>query len=281
MALRFDEIGYWSEIKLQIIREFATAYSRILAAQRKPSLEHVYVDGFSGAGEHRLKSTGEMVSGSPLNALQVQPPFKEYHLIDLNRAKVEHLASLIGDRPDVHIYNGDCNDVLVNRVLPQIRYDRYRRGLCILDPYGLHLDWEVMRLAGQSRVIDMFLNFPVMDMNMNILWKKGEGPNQDGAQVARMNRFWGDESWRHVAYVRSNQTVLFGEPPELKLSNDDVAEGFRERLRNVAGFKHVPKPLPMTNSQGKVVYYLFFASQKDVANHIVLDIFNKHSPHLA
>lgn len=279
MALRYDEIGYWSEIKLQIIREFATAYSSILAAQEKPALYHVYVDGFSGAGEHRLKSTGEMVAGSPLNALQVQPPFREYHLIDLNREKLEHLAGLVGSRPDVHLYNGDCNDVLVNRVLPLIRYDRFRRGLCILDPYGLHLNWEVMEMAGRSRAIDMFLNFPVMDMNMNVLWK-GEQPNKDEVQVTRMNRFWGNESWRDVAYVKSKQSDLFGEPDAEKASNDAVAEGFRERLRSAAGFKHVAKPLPMTNTQGKVVYYLFFASQKPVADNIVTDIFNKYRKRL-
>jgi hypothetical protein len=32
----------------------------------------------------------------------------------------------------------------------------------------------------------------------------------------------------------------------------------------------------MRNDQGAVVYYLFFASQKDVANRIVSDIFRQH-----
>ncbi len=29
----------------------------------------------------------------------------------------------------------------------------------------MHLNWEVIYEAGQSRAIDLFLNFPVMDMN--------------------------------------------------------------------------------------------------------------------
>jgi hypothetical protein len=32
----------------------------------------------------------------------------------------------------------------------------------------------------------------------------------------------------------------------------------------------------MRNSNGAVVYYLFFASQKDTAENIVLDIFKKY-----
>lgn len=33
----FDEIGYWSEVKLEIIKKYAAAYSTILAAIRSPS----------------------------------------------------------------------------------------------------------------------------------------------------------------------------------------------------------------------------------------------------
>jgi hypothetical protein len=35
---KYDEIGYWSEIKLDIIKEYASAYSRILSSQKNPKL---------------------------------------------------------------------------------------------------------------------------------------------------------------------------------------------------------------------------------------------------
>jgi len=47
-------------------------------------------------------------------------------------------------------------------------------------------------------------------------------------------------------------------------------------LKNVAGFAEVPEPLPMRNSTGAIVYYLFFASQKPVALKIVKDILEKY-----
>jgi hypothetical protein len=71
------------------------------------------------------------------------------------------------------------------------------------------------------------------------------------------------------------QRSLFGDTVE-KVENPDVAEAFRRRLQSVAGFKHVPLPMPMRNSRGAVVYYLFFASQKAVAKEIVEDIFARH-----
>jgi len=60
-----------------------------------------------------------------------------------------------------------------------------------------------------------------------------------------------------------------------KVSNAKFADAFRNRLRKTAGFKMVPDPLPMVNSRGSTVYYLFFASQKGTAEDIVTYIFDK------
>jgi three-Cys-motif partner protein len=268
--LKFDEIGYWSEIKLDIVKDYASAYSRILAAQRKPALYHVYIDAFAGAGVHISKATGEHIPGSPINALLVQPPFREYHLIDIDRQKVALLRELTKDRRDVQFHEGDCNRILLEKVLPNVRYENYRRGLCLLDPYGLQLDWKVINAAGKMRSIDMFLNFPVADINRNVLWRHPEGV--DAADLKRMNEFWGDDSWRQIAYTTKRD--LFGHLE--KEENEVVAEGFRQRLLKVAGFKHAPEPLPMRNTKGATVYYLFFASHKPAAENIIIDIFNKY-----
>jgi three-Cys-motif partner protein len=267
---QFDRIGYWSEIKLEILQKYASAYSIILSAQNNPPLYHVYIDAFAGGGAHLTKANQGLVPGSPLHALGVRPPFRRYYLIDIEPEKIESLRNLIGARDDVLISQGDCNKILLETVFPQVKYEQYRRGLCILDPYGLDLDWSVIRTSGQMKTLDVFLNFPVMDINRNVLWRD---PDKVGAsQVARMNAFWGDESWRDVAY-RTNES-LFNWPE--KQTNEVVAEAFRVRLQKVAGFARVPPPLPMRNSMGAIVYYLFFASQKDTAENIVLDIFRRY-----
>jgi three-Cys-motif partner protein len=268
--LKFDEIGHWSEIKLKIIKEYASTYSRILSAQKNPALSHVYIDAFAGSGVHVSKKTGESVPGSPLNALHIDPAFDEYYLIDLDSDKIGLLREIVGNRTDVHIYEEDCNIVLLSKVFPRVLYKDYRRGLCLLDPYGLHLTWDVIRTASEMRTIDIFLNFPVADMNRNVLWRNPEGV--DKADIERMNLFWGDSSWREVAYTTKRN--LFGYME--KEDNKTIAEGFRERLLKVAGFKYVPQPLPMRNSQNSIIYYLFFASQKPVAQGIIEHIFNSY-----
>ncbi|MBI4683080.1 MAG: hypothetical protein HY757_08280 [Nitrospirae bacterium] len=64
--MKFDGVGYWSEIKLDIVKEYAAAYSRILAAQKSPPLYHIYIDAFAGAGMHISKSSGGFIPGSPM-----------------------------------------------------------------------------------------------------------------------------------------------------------------------------------------------------------------------
>jgi three-Cys-motif partner protein len=267
---QFDEIGYWSEIKLEILKKYAKAFSIILGAQSNPSFHHVYIDAFAGAGMHLSRTSGKFVPGSPLNALAVEPPFREYHLIDIDEERIEGLNKLIGDRSDVHIYSGDCNEILLDQVFPQVRYEDYRRGLCILDPYGLHLDWRSIHTAGQMRSIDIFLNFPVADINRNVLWRDPIRVEQQ--QIERMNRFWGDGSWQDIAYSTSGNLFRFPE----KETNEVIAEAFRQRLKKVGGFSRVPQPLPLRNSRGAIVYYLFFASQKDTAQDIIEEIFEKY-----
>jgi three-Cys-motif partner protein len=109
-------------------------------------------------------------------------------------------------------------------------------------------------------------------MNRNALWRSPE--NVLPEQAARMTAYWGDDSWRKVAYATTLD--LFGEEHIEKEPNRVVAEAFRERLKTVAGFNRVPEPMPMRNRNSAVVYYLFFASQKDTAENIVLDIFRKY-----
>ena len=271
---KIDEIGPWSEVKLDILKRYAIEYSKILSNQRNPSFFHVYIDAFAGAGFHLSERTGEMVLGSPLNALLVRPSFREYHLIDLDGDKITGLNNLVGDRKEVFLHKGDCNRVLLKEVFPRVLRENFRRGLCLLDPYGLTLDWKVIQKAGEMQSLDIFINFPIYDININVLHR--DPLTVLPPHIERMNTYWGDETWRDVAYEKSRG--LFGDMEE-KVTNRRFAEAFRERLKKIAGFKKVPQPLAMRNSKNSVVYYLFFASHKDTAENIVKYIFDTFGKH--
>jgi three-Cys-motif partner protein len=269
-TLKHDIIGYWSEVKLDIVRRYATEYSKIITAN-KHIRKHIYIDAFAGSGQHISKRTGGFVAGSPLNALLVEPAFPEIHLIDLDGTKADQLRTAVGSRRDVFVHTGDANQVLLKQVFPRCRYEEFHRALCLLDPYALSVDWRLIETAGKMRSVEIFYNFMIMDANMNILWRNPEKVAED--QLTRMDKVWGDRTWRDAAYRK--EPGLFGEMEE-KADNQAMAKAFQSRLKKVAGFKYVPDPMPMRNNRGAVVYYLYFASPNKTGAGIVEYIFEKH-----
>jgi three-Cys-motif partner protein len=83
----------------------------------------------------------------------------------LDGDKIEGLRSQVGDGQDVNFYHGDCNQILLKEVFPRVQFKEYKRGLGLLDPYKLTLDWAVIQEAGSMRSLDIFIDFPIQDIN--------------------------------------------------------------------------------------------------------------------
>jgi three-Cys-motif partner protein len=275
VAVEHDEIGIWSEVKLAIIKKYAAAYTTVMEAQRRERISRLrwlYIDGYAGSGHHVSKTSGDLVEGSPLIALNTNPPFHEYHFIDSDTGKAAELRKEAGNRPDVFTYSEDCNTVLMEKVFPRARFKDYNRALCLLDPYNIDLRWEVIETAGKEGSVEIFLNLMVMDINRNAMRRN---PSKSvRSKVEQMTRLWGDDSWLDAGYDRVR--TLFEEAVPVKVSNERFAEAFRQRLIKKAGFKFVPKPMPMKTKTNAVIYYLYFASQKEAGKDIVNDIFNQY-----
>lgn len=136
----------------------------------------------------------------------------------------------------------------------------------------------------EIKTTEIFLNFPLMDMNRNILHK--ELVSADSEQIGRMNRFCGTEEWKDILYKENRQIGLFndsGDSDKLKIVNGNIklGEWFRkERLEKCAGFKYVPEPVLMRNSKGGPLFFLFFASHKEKGEKIARDIFNNYRKYI-
>ncbi len=193
--------------------------------------------------------------------------------MDLEEKRVHHLQSLVSSEVNAHFHIGNSNEVLPSKVFPKFHYDRYERIFCLLDPYKLTLDWDVVRAAGKSKITDVLINFPVLDMNRNVLWSNSEGIS--GNNREKMNRFWGNDSWKEIVYSEEND--LFG-PVTVKNEKPmhKILEAYSNRLKTIAGFAEVAKPLPMRNSVNAIVYYLIFATQKSLAIKIINSIMKKY-----
>jgi three-Cys-motif partner protein len=146
------------------------------------------------------------------------------------------------------------------------------RALCVLDPYGLHLDWSVVSQCGHAGSIELFLNFPIYDINLNV--HKKDDSRVRTSDRERLNAFWGDTSWQDVMY--SSEENLFGLQDPVG-GNSEIVAAYRRRLVTVAGFEYVPEPVAMYNRMNADLYYLFFASHNKTAGKIVSDIFKSYN----
>jgi len=264
-----DEIGEWTERKIRIVASYAQAYSTIVSANR---LKPHYIDGFSGGGVHLRKDTKEQVLSTARRVLEINPPFAAYHFVDADQDKVAAMEKVCAQHENAHVYLGDANYVLPTTIFPKIRFDRYERGLCFLDPYKILLSWNVLLAAAHLQTIEAFIHFPTGDVWRNVLRNDPSTVTVESAQ--RMTDMWGDDSWRTAA--RRETRDLFG-PRDEKADYDHFLEAFRKRLKEVANFKFVSKALPMRNSTKTIIYHLIFVSQNETALKVASHILRKES----
>jgi three-Cys-motif partner protein len=272
-----DEIGAWSRRKHAILQEYSRAYGRIMSNAKRSVLrfEWDYVDGFAGAGLCREKETGEIVKGSALNSLEIEPPFSRFVFVELDPERYRTLRSQTIHVKEAECINGDANVVLPRDVVPRYEFKKYRRALVLLDPYQhKHLKWNTIRAIGESGTMDLLLHFPTMPMNRGALRRDGEVPPEEATAMAG---FWGNDDWRAAAYVARDG--LFSDVGPEKATDLEFAAAFCERLKIGAGFHGTSPPIPMLNSNGATMYYLIFALPNQTATDAATGVakyFRKH-----
>jgi three-Cys-motif partner protein len=202
----FDRVGEWSLLKHDIVQYYAETYSNIMTRTKSqvPQFKHYYIDGYASAGVSVRKETDEIVLGSALRAASVTPPFAGCHLVELDPKRYRVLKQLCSSSPDVKTYCGDANLVLPSLIFPTIRYEHHERAFCLLDPYNeADLLWNTVTAAAKTRAIDLLIYFPIYSININVLHT--HGPEQE----SRLNAYWGDDSWKSIAYEENPQVSLF------------------------------------------------------------------------
>ena len=132
----------------------------------------------------------------------------------------------------------------------------------------------MIEAAGKSRSVEIFLNFMIMDINRNAMRKRIR-TSRLPSKVDQMTRLWGDESLERCR-VSIKSATSSAKRHSGKGIQREVCGRFRQRLIKKAGFKYVPKPMPMKTKNNSVIYYLYFASQKAAGMNIVNDIFKKY-----
>lgn len=272
---REDIIGRWSEEKLALLEKYLRAYAVIMNKQKQRWLRgYHYIDAFAGSGKPRARDEERYIAGSPLRALQCEPPFDSYWFIEISPWRVERLTKLQEQFPDrrVEIRQGDCNAVLRQEIIAHITYASQQRGLVFLDPYGLQVEWETVKVLARAKTFDVFVNFPLMAVTR--LLKRDEPPT--GQALTLLNKVIGSDSWIQEIYYPERQLRLFGERLVVRdvMRAEWLARVYADQVHNL--FPFVSKPVIMTNSKNAPLYALFLASHNQTGVKIADDIFGRY-----
>lgn len=269
--------GDWTQQKLRILDEYLTAYCNIFRANtRARFFKTIYVDAFAGTGviKQRAESEDEapakLLAGSAARA--IQHPFHKYLFIEKSADRVRDLENLkkeavAGDR--ISVCHGDANEKLL--AFARLTDWKTHRAVVFLDPYGMQVEWETIRILGQTKAIDLWFLFPLGQAVMRLLMKGSEPPPD---WQACLDKVFGTSLWKEEFYITSIQGDFFeGEiTTTQRHANWRAVKTFLiERLKTVFHSVH-PKPAVLRNSKNVPIYLFCFAASNSVGAKTALKI---------
>lgn len=233
--------GEHTRRKLDVIAKYLSAYVTVMKKQR---FRLFYVDGFAGSGGSQPKAdqldndpaffpVSDVIEGSPLRALSVEPPFDKYIFIEKsekNAASLNEVCSRFPGR-SFDIWPGDANEKL-RQFCYQLGKVKSDRAVVFLDPFGLSVEWQTICELAATEKVDLWYLVPVDGMSRQI---KNDGSFLPGAQ--RIDVLWGSKAWRTEAVrkVELPQDLFGGVDERLEKSAKakQFSDMFREHLRGV------------------------------------------------
>ena len=269
----------YTKQKLDTVERYLRPYSTALNGKFKL----LYVDACAGSGASIPKAatkseaedaqqaldgfarpvvdSDQIVIGSALRALSINPPFHQYLFNDLDSKNVESLKtaingkfSYLGDR--VLTTNLDANEMLRNMAAS---YDwRETRAVVFLDPFGLQIKFETLEILARTRAVDLWYLVPVFAMYRQV---SGDGEiNLDGGP--RVDAALGTMAWRNMAVKTETVPEDLFEDAGTKTKRAMDIEGFeaiaKYRLASAFGGRVLDKTLPL-GKNGVHYFSLMFA----------------------
>ena len=284
------DVGPWAREKLTCLDKYLQAYTTILRKQKFKG--YFYVDAFAGSGSLKVRkqegdpaqqSLLEMaayaaddtdkeqyISGSPRIALEIKHPFTHYVFIEKDDVRIGELRALKREHKSpttrIHIRTGDCNDYLRELVRPN--HDRWRhwRGVVFLDPFGMQVPWNTIAALGETRAIEVFINFPVGMAIQRLLKRHGAFTTRERK---KLDRYFGTDEWFDLLYQKHED--LFGEYV-VKDTNagDTLVRWYCKRLKEAFGY--VSSAREIRSQTGRPLYYLIFAGPNQTGAQIANNV---------
>jgi three-Cys-motif partner protein len=266
--------GAWTQQKLEVLKKYLQAYAKIFEKNARARFYSIsYVDAFAGTGTLQrpepggfaqllpelLENEKEFRKGSVRRALEVEPPFDQYVFIEKNAKKCRELKAISAEFPsrNVKVENEDANSALLKWC--RNLNTRRERAVVFLDPFGASVKWQVIAALGQTGAVDLWVLFPYSAIN-RMLVRNRRPPK---AWADRLTSVFGTTEWENSFYSKTAFRSLLDSTQQVEsvyksADHRVIGEFFAKRLKQE--FVAVSDPFPMHNSNGSLLFILFFAA---------------------
>ena len=260
--------GKWTEKKLKVLKKYLVAYATIM---NKQSFKFAYIDAFAGTGYRSIKKSkntnlsfldiemeaNEFMKGSARIALEVEPQFQKYIFIEKNQNQFKELSKLKEGselKNKIEIKNEEANFAI--KKLCKSDWKTHR-AVMFLDPFGMEIEWETIKVISDTKAIDLWVLFP-LGIGVNRLLKK-DGKLQEWAEK-KLNKLFGDDVWKKEFYEPDKQENLFNDNHlQKKADLEIIGSYFIKRLKTVFT-KVADNPAKLYNSKNSLLFLLCFAA---------------------
>lgn len=256
-GLPISDVGAWTRNKLALIAYYLPEFARLCSEKARG---WYFIDGFAGCGANRSPGFPP-AKGSALLGV-TQTPFARHSLLcELSPANVRVLTARCAPFADrVTILPGDANLLLPGGL--ELLDDRHVPGFCVLDPYGLELDWVTVELCSAHRQVGSPYELLIYFATPGAARSAGvQDATYAAANASRLTRTFGGEAWRETAERQQAGKLRPGEAGRLYL------DLYKKQLRQL-GYTAVLER-PAIRDDGNLIYHLVFASANDAGESIM------------
>ena len=291
--------GSWTEEKLEAFEKYVNAYLTIMNKYRDQfGWKLLYFDGFAGSGTRTTNQEAdselmmELFREQEISLEQIsvyqsaaervvnikQRGFDYYYFVDLDKSANDELKEKL--RPysnqgkNLTFRNTDANSI-TKRMGEYLIANEKIKGLVLLDPFGINLDWEtIAALKGAS--VDLWILVPSGVIINRLLERDGSLKH-----IEKLKQYFGltKSEIESRFYTKKTDKTLFGEIEKVEKVKEPIkriAELYVERLKTL--FPYVTEnPLVMTNTKGVPIFHFVFASNNKNAMKIAQQIISKKS----
>lgn len=280
--------GPWAEEKWKCLQDYLESYTKVLL---NTNFRKYYIDAFAGTGIAQIRKPlinqgnqlpitidiakdpefNEFAKGSPLRALDLTHPFDGYLFVEPDKHRAEQLRKSIQANRNFYrcrIREATADAALRERVINNPLIDwRQSRAVCFLDPFGMQVDWRILRELASTRSIEVIINFPLGTTIRRHLQNTGALPK---GWVERLDQFFGTHEWYDVVYQQTEN--FFGsEVQKVPRAELKLLDWYLLRLESLFGYAASPRLV--RNSYGTDLYYILWAGPhakgREIADYIL------------